>query len=328
MSRKARVTRQSKIGRSTGKRGEPAARAPASRTLASSQVPAKAAPHRPAVPLGFDLANPKLPAHIEAAALGSGGYPYEKKLEQKHYERDLRLLQIELRKLQSSIEAEKRRVVCLFEGRDAAGKGSTISRFMTHLNPRAAKTVALTKPTEVERGQWYFQRYVAHLPSAGTMTLFDRSWYNRAGVERVMGFCGPDQLADFLRDVPQFEGMLVHDGVHLFKFYLDIGREMQLKRFHARRHDPLKTWKITDIDIAAIGKWDDYSRAKEDMFRFTHTPSAPWTVIRANDKRRTRLEAMRVVLSALDYRGKDPNIVGQPDAKLVGAGGAFFYSAS
>jgi polyphosphate kinase len=275
--------------------------------------------------LGFNIDAPKLPPAIEDAALASGGYPYDKKLKRSIYETELRLLQIELRKLQASIEKDKRRLVCLFEGRDAAGKGSTISRFMAHLNPRMAKVVALQKPTETERGQWYFQRYVAHLPAAGNITLFDRSWYNRAGVERVMGFCGPDQLADFLREAPQFEGLLARDDMHVFKFYLDIGREMQLKRFHARRHDPLKQWKITDIDIAAIDKWDDYTRAKEDMFRFTHTSSAPWTVIRANDKRRTRLEAMRVVLSALDYDGKDRAIVRTPDPLIVGSGPAFFF---
>jgi polyphosphate kinase len=280
----------------------------------------------PVAALAFDIDNPKLPASIDDVALASGGYPYDKKLKRETYEDQLRLLQIEMRKLQHSIETEKRRLVCLFEGRDAAGKGSTIARFMAHLNPRTARTIALQKPTETEQGQWYFQRYVAHLPSAGNITLFDRSWYNRAGVERVMGYSGPDQLADFLREVPQFEGMLARDDIHVFKFYLEIGREMQLKRFHARRHDPLKTWKITNVDLAAIDKWDDYTRAKEEMFRFSHTATAPWTVIRANDKRRTRLEAMRVVLSTLDYAGKDAAIVGKPDPLIVGSGPAFFYA--
>jgi polyphosphate kinase 2 len=275
--------------------------------------------------LAFDIDEPKLPRAIDEAALGSGGFPYDEKLGRDVYEDELRLLQIELRKLQSHIQAKGERLAIVFEGRDAAGKGSTISRFMAHLNPRAARAVALTKPTETERGQWYFQRYVAHLPSAGNITLFDRSWYNRAGVERVMGFCNAGQLADFLREAPQFEGMLTRDGVHLFKFYLDIGREMQLKRFHARRHDPLKTWKVTDIDIAAIGKWDEYTKAKEDIFHFTHTAASPWTVIKANDKRRTRLEAMRVVLSALAYEGKDGKIVRSPDPAIVGAGDKFFF---
>ncbi len=195
------------------------------------------------------------------------------------------------------------------------------------LNPRICRVAALGTPTEREKSQWYFQRYVTHLPAAGEIVLFDRSWYNRAGVERVMGFCTSDQLADFLREAPQFEGMLVRDGIHLFKFYLEIGQEMQLKRFHERRHDPLKQWKITDIDRTAITKWDDYTKAKEELFRFTHTPATAWTVIRANDKRRTRLEALRVMLSALDYDGKDKKVVGKPDSKIVGSGPEYFYSA-
>jgi polyphosphate kinase 2 len=273
----------------------------------------------------FDIDDPKLPKWIDDAALASGGFPYGKKLDREAYEDELRLLQIQLRLLQSHIQSKGERLVCLFEGRDAAGKGSTISRFMAHLNPRAARAVALSKPTDIERGQWYFQRYVAHLPSAGNITLFDRSWYNRAGVERVMGFCNAGQLADFLREAPQFEGLIARDGVYVFKFYLDIGREMQLKRFHERRHDPLKTWKVTEIDIAAISKWDEYTKAKEDIFHFTHTAATPWTVIKANDKRRTRLETMRVVLSAIDYAGKDKKAVGAPDPKLVGAGHGFFF---
>jgi polyphosphate kinase len=244
------------------------------------QVPNEAAPAASA----FDLDDPQLPREIEAAALESGGFPYHAKLAKKAYQKELELLQIELIKLHASLQKRRERLLVLFEGRDAAGKGSTIKRFMAHLNPRRAQAVALNKPTEVESGQWYFQRYVPHLPAVGSIVLFDRSWYNRAGVERVMGFCSPDQLADFLREAPQFEGLLARDGIHLFKFYLDIGRQMQLKRFHRRRHDPLRRWKITDIDLAAMAKWDDYTKAKEDMFRFTHSAALPWTVIRANDK--------------------------------------------
>ncbi|HEX2338356.1 MAG TPA: hypothetical protein VHI72_17990, partial [Hyphomicrobiaceae bacterium] len=207
--------------------------------------------------------------------LTSSGFPYSEKLGRAAYAEALELLQIELIKLRASLQRRGERLVVLFEGRDAAGKGSTIKRFMAHLNPRRAQAVALSKPTEVEAGQWYFQRSVPHLSAAGDIVLFDRSWYNRAGVEQVLGFCTADQLADFLREAPQFEGMLTRDGIHLFKFYLDIGREMQLKRFHRRRHDPLRRWKITDIDLAAIDKWDDYSKAKEDMFRFTHTAASP-----------------------------------------------------
>jgi polyphosphate kinase len=285
------------------------------------QVPIEAARGVPA----FDLDDPHLPREIDAAALTSGGFPYHEKLAKKVYERELELLQIELIKLHASLQKRGERLLVLFEGRDAAGKGSAIKRFMAHLNPRRAQTVALGKPTEVEAGQWYFQRYVPHLPAVGSIVLFDRSWYNRAGVERVMGFCSADQLADFLREAPQFEGMLTRDGIHLFKFYLDIGRQMQLKRFHRRRHDPLRRWKITEIDLAAMAKWDDYTKAKEDMFRFTHTAASPWTVIRANDKRRTRLEAIRSVLYALDYDGKSEALVGKPDAQIVGSRPDLFY---
>ena len=272
----------------------------------------------------FDLDNPVLPKAIEEAALGSGGYPYEKKLKRGEFDAQLHELHVELAKLQGSLRTTGERIVCLFEGRDSAGKGTCINHFVRHLNPRSARVVALTKPTETEAGQWYFQRYAAHLPPAGGMALFDRSWYNRAGVEPVMGFCTPEQHAIFLREAPEFEGMLVRDGIRLFKFYLEIGREMQLLRFHERRHDPLKQWKISDIDLAAMARFGDYSAAKEEMFRFTHTATAPWTVILANDQRRARLEAIRSVLHAVDYEGKDAKAVGKPDANIVGAGPKFF----
>ncbi len=273
----------------------------------------------------FDLADPKLPEHIDKNALTSGGYPYDKRMKRKAYKRELHGLQIELLKLQTHIRETQQRVVVVFEGRDSAGKGGCISRFMQHLNPRHARAVALTKPTEAERGQWYFQRYTAHMPTSGDMVLFDRSWYNRAGVERVMGFCDDEQLADFLREAPQFEGMLIRDGIHMFKIFLTIGREMQVKRLYQRQHDPLKHWKLTDIDRAAMAKWDQYTEAKEDMFRFTHTADSPWTVIRSNDKLRARLEAIRHVLLAFDYEGKDAEAVGQPDPKVIGSGHDFFY---
>ncbi|MEO0730962.1 MAG: polyphosphate kinase 2, partial [Pseudomonadota bacterium] len=187
-------------------------------------------------------------------------------------------------------------------------------------NKRHARAVALTKPTETERGQWYFQRYAAHLPTSGDMVLFDRSWYNRAGVERVMGFCTPDQLAQFLREAPQFEGLLVRDGIKFFKFHLKIGRATQIKRFHDRRHDPLKTWKLSPIDLKSMALWDDYTVAQEEMFRFTHTPSCPWHVIRANDKRRARIGIIRTILSAHDYADKDGSIACAPDPKIVSLG--------
>jgi polyphosphate kinase 2 len=272
----------------------------------------------------FDLENPKLPAGLDEIALGSGGFPYHKRLKRQAYEAELGRLQSQLLKLQSHVQERGERVVVLFEGRDAAGKGGTIARFLEHMNTRHARSVALSKPGDVERGQWYFQRYIAQLPTAGEIVFFDRSWYNRAGVERVMGFCSEDEVANFLRDVPDFEELIVRDGVKLFKFYLTLGREMQLKRFHERRHDPFKRWKLSPIDIAAIEKWDDYSRAQTEMFRYTHTASCPWTVVRANDQRRARLEAMRTVLSVLDYKGKDANKVGKPDPLIAGSGPDFF----
>ncbi|MGD9806631.1 MAG: polyphosphate kinase 2 [Hyphomicrobiaceae bacterium] len=274
---------------------------------------------------GFDLDDPKLPKAIEERALGSGGYPHEKKLKRDDFEQTLRLLQIELVKLQSHVTKSGDRIVVLFEGRDSAGKGSCIGRFREHLNPRTARGVALPKPAEIERGQWYFQRYVAEMPTAGEIVLFDRSWYNRAGVEKVMDFATPDQVADFLREAPEFEGMLVRDGIHLFKIYLEIGREMQLLRFHERRHDPLKRWKITDMDLAAIDRWDEYTLAKEEMLRFTHTAVAPWHVVLANDQRRARIESIRLVLNAIDYESKDQAAIGEMDTSIVGSSQEFFY---
>jgi polyphosphate kinase len=268
----------------------------------------------------FDLDDPTLPAAIEKAALGSGGYPYSKRIKRKAYEDELGRLQSQLLKLQSHVQARGERVVVLFEGRDAAGKGGTIARFLEHMNTRHARSVALNKPSDVERAQWYFQRYVAHFPTAGEIVFFDRSWYNRAGVERVMGFCSEDEVANFLRDAPDFEELVVRDGIRLIKFYLTLGREMQLKRFHERRHDPFKRWKLSPIDISAIKKWDDYSRAQNEMFRYTHTASCPWTVVRANDQRRARLETIRAVLNLLDYKDKDASVVRAPDPLIVGPG--------
>jgi polyphosphate kinase 2 len=271
----------------------------------------------------FDLDDPVLPGSIRKAALASGGYPYADRLDETDYAKELRLLQIELLKLQSHIRETGERLVVVFEGRDAAGKGSTINRFMQHMNPRHARVVALAKPNETERGQWYFQRYIKELPTAGDIVFFDRSWYNRAGVERVMGFCTHAQVEKFLREAPHFEHSLVRDGVRLVKIWLTIGREMQLKRFHARRHDPLKRWKLSEIDLAAIGRWDDYTRARDEMFKQCHTPDAPWTVIRANDKRRTRLNAMRHVLTLFTYPDRNEKAVAKPDPLIVGTGPDF-----
>ncbi len=283
---------------------------------AAAASPASTAPG--AYP-GFDLDDPELPEHIQDRALASGGFPYDDKLKRKDYEDELLALQLELLKLQSHVESKGERVAIVFEGRDASGKGGCIQRFLERINPRHARSVALSKPSEIERGQWYFQRYVAHLPTRSDIVLFDRSWYNRAGVERVMGFCTPGETERFLKDAPDLEALWIRDGIRFFKFYLTIGREMQLKRFHERRHDPFKKWKITEIDLAAIAKWDDYSAAEVDMFETTHNGTSPWTVIHANDQRRARLEAIRVVLSAIDYDGKDQKAVGSIDRKITGA---------
>jgi len=235
------------------------------------------------------------------------------------YEADKARLQIELLKMQNWVKSAGERVILLFEGRDAAGKGGTIKRFMEHLNPRGAKVVALEKPTETERGQWYFQRYVQHLPSAGQIVLFDRSWYNRAGVERVMEFCTAREHLEFLRQTPVLERMLVNSGIRLFKFWFSVSRDEQAKRFRARRTDPLKQWKLSPIDEASLDKWDAYTRAKEEMFFHTDTADAPWTVIKSDDKRRARLACMRFVLDRLPYANKDEILVGRPDPAIVGA---------
>lgn len=274
----------------------------------------------------FDPADAKLNSLIKDHALTSGLYPYAKKMKRSAYEKQLRALQIELLKLQSSIAETGERVVIVFEGRDTAGKGGTITRFRQHLNPRHAHLVALTKPTDVERGQWYFQRYIEHLPTAGDMAFFDRSWYNRAGVEPVMGFCSPQQHQLFLNEAPVFEERLVNDGIHLIKIWLTIGREMQLKRIHARQHDLLKHWKISPIDLKAIHQWEAYTDVKEQMFKATHKPKTPWNVILSNDKKRARLGALQLVLSQLEYAGKDETVAHAPDPKIVGQGDAFFFS--
>ena len=275
----------------------------------------------------FDIDDPKLPSWIAESALTSGHYPYDKRLKAEPYERDLRMLQIELLKLQNHMREGRERLVVVFEGRDAAGKGGAIAAFTEHLNPRHAFVAALTKPTELEAGQWYFQRYVECLPSAGDIVLFDRSWYNRAGVERVMGFCTKQQTATFLREAPVFEGMLVRDGITLVKLFLSVSRETQLKRLHTRHHDPLKQWKLSPIDIEGLTKWDDYTAAQREMFRATHTEAAPWTVIRSNDKLRARLGALRSVLSRMDYKDKDEKAVGKPDPAIIGSGPEFFETA-
>ncbi|MBB4230561.1 polyphosphate kinase 2 [Rhizobium mongolense] len=271
----------------------------------------------------FDVDDPVLPDWIDEEALESGDFPYKKKLKEEEYLEELEKLQIELVKVQFWLQATGKRVMALFEGRDAAGKGGAISASSAHMNPRLARVVALAKPNDRELGQWYFQRYIAQFPTAGEFVLFDRSWYNRAGVEPVMGFCTPKQYEDFLKQAPPLEKIIAHEGIHFFKFYLDIGREMQLKRFHDRRHDPLKVWKLSSMDIAALTKWGDYSDKRERMLKETHTEFAPWTVIRANDKRRARLNLIRHMLKKMDYDGKDDKAIGDLDDKIIGAGSGF-----
>ncbi|MBW6423270.1 polyphosphate kinase 2 [Rhizobium sp. XQZ8] len=271
----------------------------------------------------FDIDNPELPAWIDEHALGSGGYPYDDKMDKDKYEKQLEKLQIELVKVQFWLKASGKRMMALFEGRDAAGKGGTIFSIRSYLNPRSARTVALSKPTETEAGQWYFQRYIAHFPTAGEIVLFDRSWYNRAGVEPVMGFCTQKQYEDFLKAVPRFEDTIHDEGIIFFKFWLDIGREMQLKRFHDRRHDPLKIWKLSPMDIAALTKWDDYTKKRDAMLEATHKKETPWTVALSNDKRRAHLNIIRHMLLSLDYDGKDKDAIGEIDDKILGFGPKF-----
>ncbi|WP_321893180.1 polyphosphate kinase 2 [Paraburkholderia tropica] len=246
-----------------------------------------------------------------------GEYPYRNLMSRRAYERQKYRLQVELLKLQAWVRETGQRVVILFEGRDAAGKGGAIKRFMEHLNPRGARVVALEKPTEVERGQWYFQRYVQHLPSAGEIVLFDRSWYNRAGVERVMGFCSPAEYSDFMQQVPEFERQLIRSGIHLIKFWFSVSQSEQRRRFKERRVHPLKQWKLSPVDLASLDKWDEYTQAKEAMFSQTDTADAPWTVVRSDCKKRARLNAMRYVLHKLPYASRETESIGTVDPLLV-----------
>nr|WP_261397151.1 polyphosphate kinase 2 [Leisingera aquaemixtae] len=251
-------------------------------------------------------------------AFESGRYPYPKKLARRAYEAEKARLQAELLKVQLWAQETGEKFVMLFEGRDAAGKGGTIKRFTEHLNPRSARVVALNKPSDEERGQWYFQRYVQHLPTSGEIVFYDRSWYNRAGVERVMSFCEPNEYLEFMRQAPEFERMLVRSGIRLYKYWFSVTQEEQKRRFVSRETDPLKQWKLSPIDKASLGKWDDYTEAKEAMFFYTDTADAPWTVIKSNCKKRARINCMRHFLASLDYPGKDPEIAQEPDPLIVG----------
>ena len=251
----------------------------------------------------------------------TGEYPYKQKVRRKAYERRKAELQVELLKVQDWVRTSGKRIVLLFEGRDAAGKGGTIKRFTEHLNPREARVVALNKPTDREKSQWYFQRYIEHLPSAGEIVLFDRSWYNRAGVERVMGFCTPNEYLEFMREAPELERMMVRSGIILFKYWFSVTQDEQLRRFNSREREPLKKWKLSPIDRQSLDKWDDYTEAKEAMFFYTDTADAPWTIVKSNDKKRARINCMKHFLSQLPYTGKDPQVVRQPDPLIVGCSG-------
>ncbi len=261
---------------------------------------------------------PKDQTGNQAAIFDNGRYPYAERLDRKTYETEKAELQAELLKVQLWAQDTGQKFVLLFEGRDAAGKGGTIKRFMEHLNPRAARVVALNKPTEEERGQWFFQRYISQLPTTGEMVFYDRSWYNRAGVERVMGFCEPSEYLEFMRQTPEFERMLTRSDIRLYKYWFSVTRDEQRRRFDSRETDPLKRWKLSPIDKASLDKWDDYTEAKEAMLFYTDTADAPWTIIKSDDKKRARLNCMRHFLSTLDYPGKDPAIATPPDPQIVG----------
>ncbi|MGB5427706.1 MAG: polyphosphate kinase 2 [Gammaproteobacteria bacterium] len=249
----------------------------------------------------------------------NANYPYAKKMAREEYENTKQQLQIELLKMQNWVKETGQRIVILFEGRDAAGKGGTIKRMMEHLNPRGARVVALEKPTDEESGQWYFQRYIKHMPTKGEIVLFDRSWYNRAGVERVMGFCQPGEYLEFMRQAPEVERMLVRSGIRFYKLWFSVSRNEQFRRFQGRQHDPLKQWKLSPIDMASLDKWQDYTEAKEAMFFYTDTADAPWTVVKSDCKKRARLGAMQYVLNSLDYPNKDTRVVTPPDPMIVGS---------
>ncbi|SIT11508.1 polyphosphate kinase 2, PA0141 family [Roseivivax lentus] len=280
--------------------------------MAPKDVPA------PPPPVTDETAPAPMAPETAPVAFEQGGYPYDTRLSRRSYEREKARLQAELLKVQLWAQETGQKFVLLFEGRDAAGKGGTIKRFTEHLNPRSARVVALNKPTDEERGQWYFQRYIEHLPTRGEIVLYDRSWYNRAGVERVMGFCQPHEYLEFMRQTPELERMLVRSGIRLYKYWFSVTRAEQRQRFASRETDPLKQWKLSPIDKASLGRWDDYTEAKEAMFFYTDTADAPWTIVKSDDKKRARLNCMRHFLASLDYPGKDPRIVRAPDPLIVG----------
>jgi polyphosphate kinase len=316
----------------TGANGQdPAEQAPAEPSAASSTEPA--APDEPSASPPAEAVTPRKRAESKSRrsaaqlrqdpdairqAFESGEYPYATKMRRKTYEAHKAELQVELLKVQEWVKDSGQKIVVIFEGRDAAGKGGTIKRYMEHLNPRGARVVALEKPSEREKTQWYFQRYIEHLPAAGEMVFFDRSWYNRAGVERVMDFCNANDYLEFMRQCPELERMMVRSGVRLYKYWFSVTQNEQRRRFTSREHDPLKQWKLSPIDKASLNKWDDYTEAKEAMFFYTDTADAPWTIIKSDDKKRARLGCMQHFLSTLPYPKKDKRVVRGPDPLIVG----------
>jgi polyphosphate kinase 2 len=254
----------------------------------------------------------------------SSNYPYPKQMKTSQYLEEIELLQIELVKMQAWVKEVGERIVLIFEGRDAAGKGGTIQRFTENLNPRGAKVVALAKPSDTERGQWYFQRYIEKLPTKGEIVFFDRSWYNRGGVEHVMGFCSPHEYLEFMRQTPEFERMMVRSGIRFYKFWFSVSREEQLRRFLGRAQDPLKQWKLSPMDVESLGRWESYTKAKEAMLFYTDTADAPWTIVRSDDKKRARLNAIKHILHTIPYAGKDTDIVTAPDSHIIGSAKAIY----
>ncbi|MEE4347937.1 MAG: polyphosphate kinase 2 [Paracoccaceae bacterium] len=295
--------------------------------ITTTEAPATAAPAPAVKPATAKTRKPVPSADQVRHAFESGEYPYDTMMSRRAYEAQKARLQAELLKVQLWTQETGQKFVLLFEGRDAAGKGGTIKRFTEHLNPRAARVVALNKPSDVERGQWYFQRYIQHLPTAGEIVFYDRSWYNRAGVERVMGFCQPTEYLEFMRQTPELERMLVRSGIRLFKYWFSVTQEEQRARFLSRETDPLKRWKLSPIDKASLDKWDDYTEAKEAMFFYTDTADAPWTVVKSNDKKRARLNCMLHFLNALDYPDKDLHLVHAPDPLIVSGAAHVIHKA-
>ena len=310
-----------------GEEGSPKEPTRAARKKKSAaKKPGRSAPKRAASekleqPTQKDAVEPRRDPDAIRHAFESGAFPYDSKLKRKAYEKQKLPLQTELLKAQKWIEETGQKIVILFEGRDAAGKGGAIKRFTEHLNPRSARVVALSKPSDREKSQWFFQRYVGHLPSAGEMVLFDRSWYNRAGVERVMGFCTPTEYLEFMRQAPDFERMLVRSGIWLFKYWFSVTQDEQRRRFDARETDPLKQWKLSPIDRASLNKWQDYTEAKEAMFFYTDTADSPWVIVKSDDKKRARINCMHHFLSSLPYPNKDQSILTEADPLIVGATG-------